>query len=59
MPTDTERLDWYFGQERFDIHAANDRTGYRLNDDGLCLGVWPSDRFAIDYAMELEKADAE
>ncbi len=66
MPTDTERLDWYFGQDRFEITKcstgpevmleAADVPGLIDTPSGCCL--WPTAREAIDHAMKLEKDDA-
>ncbi len=58
MPTDTERLDWYFGQERFHVVPWNGR--YELYDSRCKIpdhcDKFDSGREAIDYAMELEPA---
>ncbi len=74
MPTDTERLDWYFGQERFNVVPNSNRRFFWLFDltkeptDRLVERSgnqvapdygWSSAREAIDHAMELEKADGD
>ncbi len=58
--TDTERLDWYFAQERFQIRRKEgayqlvDRLGPMFPD----FQLYASYREAIDHAMELGGGDA-
>ena len=59
LEADRDLFDWYFGQERFQIHRRI--QGVRLTDtvDPLdwSYSDWPSVRVAIHHARELKKSD--